>query len=212
MRGSRRYYSTRHPTDINQLESFVGKLNYYGQFLPAFASVCAPLSQLRCKDTPWKWSTECAVAFDRLKQMLADKTRLVHFDPEKPIVLATDTSSYGIGAVISHVLPDGSEEPIAFASNTLSKAERGYAQVEKEGLSIRYRSSAEHSNADALSRLPAGPYVAFDREEEVGAITYEVMQIATEVISQFSITSKLVGDCTKKDTLLSQVLNFVSNG
>ena len=254
------------PTDLKQLESFVGKLNYYGKFLPAFASVCAPLNQLRCKDTPWKWSAECAAAFDELKQMLADKTRLVHFDPEKPIVLATDASPYGIGAVISHVLPDGSEEPIAFASKTLSKAERGYAQVEKEGLSIvygirkfnqylsgrhftiltdhkplltifgpdkslpamslqrlqrwalllmghdydiHYRASAEHCNA---SRLPAGPDVAFDREEEVRAITSEVQQIATEVVSEFPITWKLVAECTKKDTVLSQVLNFVHNG
>ena len=136
--------------------------------------MCAPLNQLRYKDTPWKWSAECAAAFDELKQMLADKTRLVHFDPEKPIVLATDASPYGIGAVISHVLPDGSEEPIAFASKTLSKAERGYAQVEKEGL--------------------------------------EVQQIATEVVSEFPITWKLVAECTKKDTVLSQVLNFVCNG
>ena len=257
------------PTDLKQLESFVGKLNYYGKFLPAFASVCAPLNQLRCKDTPWKWSAECAAAFDPLKQMLADRTRLVHFDPEKPIVLATDASPYGIGAVISHVLPDGSEEPIAFASKTLSKAERGYGQVEKEGLSIvygirkfhqylsgrhftiqtdhkplltifgpdkslpvmslqrlqrwalllmghdydiRYRTSAEHSNADALSRLPAGPDHAFDREEEVWAITSEVHQIDTEVISEFPITCKLVAKCTKKDSVLSQVLNFVRNG
>ena len=125
-------------TDVKQLECFVGKLNYYGKFLPAFASVCTTLNQLRYKDTRWKWSTECAVAFDQLKQMLADKTRLVHFDPEKPIVLATDGSPYGIGAVISSVLPDGSEEPIAFALETLSRAERGYAQVGNEGLSIVY--------------------------------------------------------------------------
>ena len=58
---------------------------------------------------------------------------------------------------------------------------------------IRYRSSAESSNAPALSRLPASPAVAFDREEEVGAITPEVMQITTEVINEFTITSKLVG-------------------
>ena len=80
------------PTYLKQLESFVDKLNYYWKFLPAFASVCTPLKHLRCKDTRWKWSTTCAVAFDQLKQMLADKTRLVHFDPEKPIVLATDVS------------------------------------------------------------------------------------------------------------------------
>ena len=61
---------------------------------------------------------------------------------------------------------------------------------------IRYRSSTEHSNAGALSRLPAGPYVAFDHEEEVGAITSEVLQITTEVISEFPITPKLVGECT----------------
>ena len=71
---------------------------------------------------------------------------------------------------------------------------------------IRYRSSEEHSNADALYRLPAGPDVALDREEEVGAITSEVQQI------EFLVTSKLVGECTKKNTVLSQVLNFVPNG
>ena len=111
------------PTDLKQLDNGVGKLNYYGKFLPAFASVCAPLNQLRCKDTPWERSTECAVAFDELNPMLADNIRLVYFDPEKPIVLAIDVSPYGIGAVIPPVLPGGSEEPMAFASKTLSKAE-----------------------------------------------------------------------------------------
>lgn len=37
---------------------------------------------------------------------------LVHYNPELPLVLATDASPYGVGAVLSHVLPDGSERPI----------------------------------------------------------------------------------------------------
>lgn len=61
---------------------------------------------------------------------------LVHYNPQYPITLAADASGYGVGAVLSHVFPNGIEEPIAFASRTLTKAEERYSQLEKEALAL----------------------------------------------------------------------------
>ena len=60
---------------------------------------------------------------------------LIHFDPSLPLRRAGDASSYGVGAVISHVCLDGSERPIAFASRTLTASEQNYSQLE-EALSL----------------------------------------------------------------------------
>ena len=61
---------------------------------------------------------------------------LTRFNEKLALKLDTDTLHYGIGVVISHILPSGKEKPIAYASRTLSKSERNYAQIEKEALSI----------------------------------------------------------------------------
>lgn len=61
---------------------------------------------------------------------------LVHFSNNLPIVLATDASPVGVGAVLSHIMPDESEKPIQFASQTLSSSQRKWAQIDKEGYAI----------------------------------------------------------------------------
>ncbi len=124
------------PQNITQLRSFLGLLNYYSRFIPNLASVLAPLNALLCKGKQWLWSQGCEDAFDKAKNVLLSQSVLTHYNPQLPIRLACDASPYGVGAVISHILPDGQEKPIAFASRTLSKAEQKYAQIEREALGI----------------------------------------------------------------------------
>lgn len=61
---------------------------------------------------------------------------LVHYSSEKPLIVSCDASPYGVGAAVSHIMEDGSERPISFASRTLSQAERNYSQLDKEALAL----------------------------------------------------------------------------
>ena len=124
------------PTNVQQLRSFLGLLNYYSKFVRNLASVIHPLNQLLQHNVRWKWSTECSNAFELAKKELVSSKLLAHYDPELPIKMAADASAYGVGAVILHVYLNGNEKPIAFASRTLSKSERNYAQLEKEALAL----------------------------------------------------------------------------
>ena len=56
-----------------------------------------------------------------------------NFDPNLEIDLACDASSYGIGAVLSHKMSDGSEKPMGFISHTLTDAEKKYPKSRKRG-------------------------------------------------------------------------------
>ena len=71
-----------------------------------------------------------------MKEQIASDLVLTHYDPEKPLRLASDASPYGLGAVMSHIMPNGDERPVAFISRVLTKAEANYAQIDKEALAI----------------------------------------------------------------------------
>ena len=69
-------------------------------------------------------------AFYITEKALQADSLLVHFDNIKPLVLTCEASPYGIGAVLSHTMEDDSNRPTAFASRTLTVAEKKYTQLE----------------------------------------------------------------------------------
>lgn len=124
------------PKNISEVRAFTGIINYYGRFISNLSSTLFPLNKLLRKGTPFVWSKECETAFKRAKESFISNKVLVHFNPNLPLVLATDASSYGIGAVLSHRYLDGSERAIQFASQTFSDTQKKYSQIDKEAYAI----------------------------------------------------------------------------
>jgi len=124
------------PTNVSELKTFLGIVTYYHRFIPNLSTTFAPLYDLLKKDTLWKWTSECDAAVTKVKEHLSSGQLLVHYDTAKPLVLATDASPHGVGAVISHIMENGEERPIAYASRSLTPAEKNYSQIEKEALGI----------------------------------------------------------------------------
>jgi hypothetical protein len=125
------------PKNVSELKSFVGFVQYYSVFTDKLAEYAHPLYALLCQGVKYEWTAECDEAFRKIKaEMISDRV-LVSFDPNLPIVLATDASPYGISAVLSHVLPEGAERPIAYYSRHLTATEQRYSQIDKEALGIK---------------------------------------------------------------------------
>ena len=132
------------PADVKQLQAYLGMLQYYSRFFPHLSSVVAPLHTLLQKGVSWEWKKDHEQAWMESKRLLKSPQLLIHFDSEKELLLTCDASSYGLGAVLSHRLTDGTEKPVAYASRTMNSAEKNYSQIEKEALAIVFGTKKFH--------------------------------------------------------------------
>ena len=87
----------RAPSNVTELRSFFGIVNYYGHFLPNASTVLHPLNRLLRKGVSWL----CQEVFQAIKEMLSSDLVLAQYDPMLPLNLVADASAYGVGAVIS---------------------------------------------------------------------------------------------------------------
>uniref|UniRef100_A0A3B3SKQ2 Gypsy retrotransposon integrase-like protein 1 n=1 Tax=Paramormyrops kingsleyae TaxID=1676925 RepID=A0A3B3SKQ2_9TELE len=133
------------PRNVSELKAYLGLLNYYHRFLPNLSTQLAPLHLLLRKDEKWLWGPEQQKALEDSKTLMQSSAVLVHYDSNKPLILACDASPCGVGAVLSHQMTDGSERPVSFVSRTLSAAEKNYSQLDKEGLAVVFGVKKFHS-------------------------------------------------------------------
>ena len=112
------------PNNVSQLKAFLSMLNYYTKFLLNISSRLAPFYKLLQKQVPWSWKGEQQEAFQKATEALTSADVLVHYNLSLRLTLSYDVLSYDVEAVLSHKLDDGTEHSVAFASCSLSLAEK----------------------------------------------------------------------------------------
>ena len=124
------------PESVTSVRQFLGLTSYYRRFIARFAKIAAPLHALTRKNVAFEWSAECQEAFEALKAAITQSPVLAYPNFEVDFVLETDASVKGLGAVLSQPQSDGVQHPVAFASRSLSPAERNYGVTELETLAV----------------------------------------------------------------------------
>ncbi|GBG75534.1 hypothetical protein CBR_g20164 [Chara braunii] len=89
------------PQSVTEVRSFLGMCGYYRNFVKNYCTITSPLTDLTRLDTPWDWTDKCEAAFKRLKHVVTHHEVLMVPDPQRPFVVTTDASQYGIGTVLA---------------------------------------------------------------------------------------------------------------
>ncbi|KAK3543192.1 hypothetical protein QTP70_012302 [Hemibagrus guttatus] len=127
------------PTSVKDLQRFLGFANFYRRFIHGYSSLTSPLTNLlRNKPKSLTWNPAATQAFNTLKTTFTTAPLLVHPDPELPFIVEVDTSTTGVGAVLSQQQESPRTlRPCAFFSQKLSPAEVNYDIGNRELLAIK---------------------------------------------------------------------------
>lgn len=120
----------------------MGITGYYRRFIPRYATIATPLTNLIKKNLPncVAWKEETEDAFQLLKDILRSDPVLQAPDFSQEFTVQVDTSNTGLRAVLAQGKGEAGR-PILFISRKLSDQERRYATVEKEALALSGPSS-----------------------------------------------------------------------
>ena len=130
------------PQMKQELQSFLGAVNYLQTFIPHLSHYTEPLWAILKKENSFAWDENLNTSFQKTKSLLekALLKPLRYYNRNKPITLQCDASLKGLGAC---VIQEG--QPIAFTSKSLADTETHYANIERELLAIIFGCKKFHT-------------------------------------------------------------------
>lgn len=131
----------RTPNTIDELQSFLGLVNYIGKWIVNLATVTEPLRELlrlklkKNEKIGKYWQRNQNIAFHKLKDSLSTIETLGYYDPQDKTRVIADASPVGLGTVLIQYDSKG-PRIIAYGNKSLSDCEKRYCQTEKEALAL----------------------------------------------------------------------------
>ena len=109
------------PETGSELETWFGMVNYLSQFAPNLVEITSPLHELLSNSVEFYWGKPQEAAFTKVKEIIKQEPGqvLAYYDPEKMLILQTDSSRSGLGTTL---LQEG--KPIAYAFKSLTSSEK----------------------------------------------------------------------------------------
>ncbi len=121
---------------LKEVRSALGVLGYQRPFIPNFANIARPLTQLLKKGTPFQWTPECREALNKLISTVLTDPALQQPDMTKPFQLEVDASAFATGAILSQKDDRGKSRAIGFHSKTFTETEWNYDIHDRELLAV----------------------------------------------------------------------------
>ncbi|GFU66807.1 retrovirus-related Pol polyprotein from transposon opus [Trichonephila clavipes] len=114
------------PTTKKNVRSVFGLLGFYRAYIPNYAEISTPLTELTKKNKPndVSWGEAEQNSFVKLKELLCEVTSLATPDANLPFQVHCDASDYGVGCCLTQQDTDGINRPIAFASQKFNATQK----------------------------------------------------------------------------------------
>lgn len=125
------------PKTQKNIRQFLGKINFYNEYIPKSAIILDPLHNLLRKGQRFIWSEECENSFKKIKELLCSQPILEIFDKDLPVNIYTDASLLGIGAILKQIQTNGKEKPVAYFSKKLNESQKKKKAIYLECLAIK---------------------------------------------------------------------------
>ena len=87
-------------TNVTELQSFLGSVNYLCKFIPYLSDLRQPLQGLFKSNSDFLWTQVNERTFNNIKEAITKDVTLQFFDQEQPLYIEVDASKKGIGAIM----------------------------------------------------------------------------------------------------------------